>query len=304
MDFSQVRYFLALAETLNFTRAAEQCHVTQPTLTQSIKRLEEELGGPLIYREGRYSRLTKLGHALRAHFEKIEETRLALKDSARAVTAGEMEELNIGLMCTIGPKMLTRFLDEFQMEHPNAHLLFHDIGSNSVDELLLSGAIDGAFAARHKDKHPRLGYTTLYSEAMVVAFPEGHEFSKLEAVPLATIACQRYIDRLHCEFRSAFVTFTEERQIDLDIAFTSEREDWIQDMIKDGLGVSVMPEFSLIAPMLENRPVTDPILNRHVEFVTVHGGAKGSALRALIQKAANFRWVRAGESEPNTEGGQ
>ena len=162
MDFSQVRYFLALAETLNFTRAAEQCHVTQPTLTQAIKRLEDELGGPLIYREGRYSRLTKLGHSLRTHFEKIEETRRALKDSARAVTSGEMEELNIGLMCTIGPKMLTRFLDEFQMEHPHARLLFHDIKTASVQELLLSGAIDGAFAARHTDKHPRLDYTPLY----------------------------------------------------------------------------------------------------------------------------------------------
>lgn len=53
MDFNQVRFFLALAETLNFTRAAERCHVTQPALTQSIKRLELELGGDLIVRDGR-----------------------------------------------------------------------------------------------------------------------------------------------------------------------------------------------------------------------------------------------------------
>ena len=94
-------------------------------------------------------------------------------------------------------------------------------------------------------------------------------------MPLATIACQRYVDRLHCEFRSAFLALTEDQKIDLDIAFTSEREDWIQDMIREGMGVGVMPEFSLIAPMLENRPITDPVLNRHVEFVSVHGGRKG-----------------------------
>ena len=183
-------------------------------------------------------------------------------------------------------------MDEFQIEHPHARLLFHDVKTASIEELLLSGAIDGAFAARHSDKHPRLDYTELYSEAMVVAFPEGHEFSKLKAVPLATIACQRYVDRLHCEFRSAFLAFAEDKQIDLNVAFNSEREDWIQDMIREGMGVSVVPEFSLIAPMLENRPVSDPVLNRHVEFVTVHGGAKGPALRALIQKASRFRWVR------------
>ena len=74
MDFSQVRYFLTLTETLNFTRAAEQCHVTQPSLTQSIRRLEDELGGDLIHRDGRNTRLTGLGRTLREHFQKIEQT--------------------------------------------------------------------------------------------------------------------------------------------------------------------------------------------------------------------------------------
>ena len=118
MDFSQVRYFLALADTLNFTRAAELSNVTQPTLTQAIKRLEDELGGPLIHREGKFTRLTKLGHALRSHFEKIEETRSALKESARTVTSGEVSELNIGLMCTIGPRNLDTFSGQISTGKP------------------------------------------------------------------------------------------------------------------------------------------------------------------------------------------
>lgn len=292
MDFSQVRYFLALAETLNFTRAAEQCHVTQPTLTQAIKRLEDELGGPLIHREGRYSRLTKLGQALRTHFEKIEETQQVLRESAKAVTSGEIAELNIGLMCTIGPGVLAKFLDEFQFENPTARIFLHDVTPDSIADLLLSGALDGAFCARHGDKHQRLDYVPMYSEAMVVAFPDGHEFEAREAVPLATIACQRYVDRLHCEFRDAFLAFTNEREITVDVAFTSQREDWIQNMIREGIGVSIVPEYSLMAPLLANRPVIDPVLNRHVEFVTVYGGSKGAALRALAKKAGEHEWVK------------
>ncbi len=64
MDLTQIRYLLSLARTLNFTRAAEACNVTQPALTKSIQRLEEELGGPLLLRERSLTRLTALGQAL------------------------------------------------------------------------------------------------------------------------------------------------------------------------------------------------------------------------------------------------
>ena len=69
MELSQVRYFLALAKTLNFTRAAEACNVTQPALTRAIQRLEEELGGPLLYRERSLTHLTDLGKAMLPHLD-------------------------------------------------------------------------------------------------------------------------------------------------------------------------------------------------------------------------------------------
>ncbi|WP_170766709.1 LysR family transcriptional regulator, partial [Ruegeria lacuscaerulensis] len=118
MDFNQIRYFLALAETLNFTRAAEQCYVSQPALTQAIKRLETELGGDLVVRDGRFTELTELGKSLRGHFQQIDQTRHLVRSTAKAVTSGEVAELNIGLMCTIGPGVLSGMLDAFRMEHP------------------------------------------------------------------------------------------------------------------------------------------------------------------------------------------
>lgn len=303
MDFNQVRYFLALAETLHFTRAAEACHVTQPTLTQAIKRLEDELGGQLVHREGRFTRLTALGQTLRSHFETIDTTRRALKDSARTLTSGESAEIHIGLMCTIGPRLLSGFLSAFRNENPGASLFLHDIAPDMIPELLLSGAIDGAFCAWHTDRHERLDYLHLFDEAMVVAFPDGHVFADLTEVPLSNIAEERYIDRLHCEFRQDLMAFSAEQRIELDVAFTSQREDWIQNMVRDGVGVSIIPEYSLIAPMLACRPVCDPALRRHVEFATVHGGGKSPALRALIRMVGGYRWIPQSGDGPSVSAG-
>jgi DNA-binding MarR family transcriptional regulator len=69
MELHQIRYFLAVAETLNFNRAAERCNVSQPTLTRAIKKLEEELGGPLFRRERKLTHLTDLGRLMRPHLE-------------------------------------------------------------------------------------------------------------------------------------------------------------------------------------------------------------------------------------------
>lgn len=290
MDFNQVRYFLALANTLNFTRAAEQCYVSQPALTQAIKRLETELGGELIHRDGRYTELTELGKSLRIHFEQIDRTRHLVRTTAKAVTSGEVAELNIGLMCTIGPRMLAGMLDAFQMEHPMVSLVLHDVTPASISDLLLSGMLDGIFCARHGPPHPQLRYVDLFEEAMVVAFPPGHAFAEMDTVPLRAVAKQHYIDRLHCEFRHEFLEFCEDEKLELDVVFRSQREDWIQSLIRDGVGVSVIPRFSLLWPELDYRPITDPALSRKVEFAVVDQPEVTAALNTLIEQARLHDW--------------
>jgi DNA-binding transcriptional LysR family regulator len=291
MHFNQVRYFLVLSETLNFTRAAQRCHVTQPTLTNAIKRLEDELGGQLVVRDGKHTRLSPLGRALRGHFEQIEQTRTIVKETASTVIRGEQIELNVGLMCTIGPRILGRFLEAFLRENPQAMLYLHDVTPEAIPELLLSGALDGAFCARHGKHHKKLDYVTLFKETMVVAFPDGHEFGRVDGVSLARVTEQPYLDRLHCEFRDELISMSGERGLTLDVVFASQREDWIQDMVRDGMGVSVIPEHSLIVPQLQQRPVVEPVLERNVEFATVHGGSMSAGLHAMVEMLRKFPWA-------------
>ena len=290
MDFNQVRYFLALADTLNFTRAAEQCYVSQPALTQAIKRLETELDGELIHRDGRYTELTELGKSLRSYFEQIDHTRHLVHLTAKAVTSGEVAELNIGVMCTIGPRVLAGMLDAFQMQHPMVLIAIHDVATASIPDLLLSGAIDGVFCARHGPPHPQLRYVDLFEEDMIVAFPSDHAFSEMDAVPLREIAMQRYLERLHCEFRPDFLEFAKEQGLELDIGFRCQREDWIQSLIRDGMGVCVIPRYSLLRPELDHRPIIDPQLSRTVGFATAEHVNTPPVLRQFIDQARHYDW--------------
>jgi LysR family hydrogen peroxide-inducible transcriptional activator len=81
MELTQVRYFITLCRTLNFTRAAEQCSISQSAFTRSIQRLEDEFGGLLLFRERSHTQLTELGRAIRPHFEAM----LHAADAARAL---------------------------------------------------------------------------------------------------------------------------------------------------------------------------------------------------------------------------
>ena len=290
MDFNQVRYFVALADTLNFTRASERCFVSQSALTQAIKRLESELGGDLISRDGRNTELTELGKSIRGHFEHIAQTRDLVKSTAKTVLSGEMAELNIGIMCTIGPRILANLMETFQLEHPSITLILHDVSGELVPNMLMSGALDGVFCARHSQRHPKLDYIELFEENMVVAFPEGHAFSQVDVVSLKDVAQQRYLDRLHCEFRSEYLDFCKANNLEFRAVFSSEREDWIQSMVKDGMGVSLMPQYSVLHPGLHHRAIKDPSLQRTVEFAYMANGDISPAMNLLLEDSRNFDW--------------
>ncbi|MGH7044150.1 MAG: LysR family transcriptional regulator, partial [Acetobacteraceae bacterium] len=99
MELHQVRYFVTLCRTLNFTRAAAECNVTQPALTRAIQRLEEELGGPLLYRERNQTQLTPLGRAMCPHLESM----LTAAETARRIAGEQLGRQQASLRVGLGP---------------------------------------------------------------------------------------------------------------------------------------------------------------------------------------------------------
>ena len=103
MEMHQVRYFLALCEDLNFTHAAERCHVAQPSLTRAIQQLEHEFGGPLFHRERGRTHLSELGRIVRPHLEQVYREMQEAKQRAGDFAKLKHTPLKSGIMCTTAP---------------------------------------------------------------------------------------------------------------------------------------------------------------------------------------------------------
>ncbi|WP_249351327.1 LysR family transcriptional regulator [Corallococcus exiguus] len=118
MEMHQVRYFLAVSETHSFTRAAERCHVSQPTLTAAIKKLEAELGGLLLLRDRSGAKLTPLGRLVLPRLQRIDDESRSVALIAENHRRLKKVPLRIGVLCTIGPARLSGYLAAFRAVAP------------------------------------------------------------------------------------------------------------------------------------------------------------------------------------------
>jgi DNA-binding transcriptional LysR family regulator len=285
-----VRYFLAICETLNFTRAAERCHVSQPALTRAIKKLEEELGGPLFLRERNLTHLTELGRVLKPHLQQsIAATRAAMA-TAQDFQTLDKAPLKLGVMCTIGPSRLIGLMSKIRRDLPGIELTLHDVVPNEVVDRLLAGSLDVALFGLPEDLPERFDRRPLYRERYLVAFPPGHRFEKKNVVRLRDMDNESYLARLNCEYTDYIGGLLAKSKVSLDIRYASEREDWVQSMILSGMGSTFLPEHMSLHPDLPMRLLAEPQVTRQIELVTVSGRRFSPAVKAFLQMAESHNW--------------
>jgi LysR family hydrogen peroxide-inducible transcriptional activator len=285
MELYQIRYFLTLCDTLSFARAAERCHVSSPSLTRAMQKLEQELGGTLIRRERRLSHLTELGQLVRPLLEQVLANAELAKTRATRFLDTERAPLKLGVMSTLGPNRLAPFLARFSMAGLGAELTIVEARLVELHELLCSGILDVAIATRLESAHVRLKYRPLYDERLVVVFPAGHRFAKLDAVPLCELRGENYLQRPHCGMEDALVRHCTGQGFKLRVVYRSERDDWIETMIAAGRGITIMPEYTHFGRATLARMLIDPELGRSVSVVTI-AGPPHSALVTMLLRAA------------------
>ena len=139
MELYQIRYFLAVCDTLNFTRAAEQCNVAQPSLTRAVKKLEDELGGELFRRERSRTHLSELGRVMRPFLQQSLDSALAAKAQAESYGRGETASLELGLSETIEIRVLLPALRELARAIPGLELHIVRKPAPDVMQLLEDG---------------------------------------------------------------------------------------------------------------------------------------------------------------------
>lgn len=289
MDMHHVKYFLALCSTLNFTRAAEKCNVSQPSLTRAIKQLEEELGGQLVRRERSGTHLTAFGKLMRDRLGDVHEAHLSALSEAQKFQNQESQSLTLGVMSTINPTRLISFFETLGRKVHNLDLkLSEGPGTQLIDELTM-GKIDIALVGM--PVYPKkFRVRPLFAERYAVAFPDGHRFQNMNAVPLRELEGENYLSRVHCEFRYHFEALNAGERPKPNVRLHSEHEDWIQALVLAAMGVSIMPENNILLPGVKTRLIVEPEVSRTISLVDLRGRPYGRATRQLLRLAETFRW--------------
>jgi DNA-binding transcriptional LysR family regulator len=290
MEMQQIRYFLAVTDTLNFTRAAEQCNVSQPALTRAIKALEEELGAPLINREHRNTHLTELGRLMEPYFRTIFEQSVSAKSAADAFAALGKASLKIGAMCTIGPSIISDFVARFARDFGEIDIEVRPLDLPALRESLTKGDLEIAFAAFPGTIDDNFHTLPLFTERFTAATSPDHPFAAKDALPCRDLDGEPYINRTNCEYFDVVSAAFEAQGIRMRQIFSSECNEWVLGMIKSGLGVGFFPEFAVNDPGVPLTPLVEPCFTRTVRLATVRGRRHSPAVGAFVRLARAHRW--------------
>ncbi len=290
MEMFQIRYMLAASRTLNFTRAAAESNVSQPALTKAIKALEAELGAPLFHREGKRLRISEFGQSILPHLRQIlseADITQTLADNYRLL---DKVPLRLGVMSTVGHVRLSRFLARFQKDHEGVEVSVAEAPISELKQQLEDGDIDLAVLNPLEGLGDNFHVHDLYRERYIVIFPPGHRLGRLNAVKLADLSGEPYVDRLACELREMVMEACESREVELYARFRSEREDWVQAMVLARIGFAFMPEYAVTLPELMQRPLVEPEVTRTISMAHVPGRKFSPAAAAMMRAAQSYDW--------------
>jgi LysR family hydrogen peroxide-inducible transcriptional activator len=290
MEMHEIRYFLAASQTLNFHRAAEMVHVTQPALTRAIQKLEAELGGRLFHRERNHVQLTDFGCLMRTHLQEVFQRSETAKETAKHFLKLEAAPLTLGVMCTIGPLRFVRFLDAFHQRYPGISVTVIEGVPTRLNELLLKGSLDLALMAQPQPFDQRLNSEPIYRERFGLAFCAGHLFEQQNTLHLRDVEGEPYLSRINCEYRNHIGELCDQHGIEIQSVYRSEREDWIMAMVAAGMGVCFAPEFSARQPGVCHRPLADPEVVREVSLVSVAGRPFSPAVGTFAKATQAYDW--------------
>ena len=216
MEMHQVRYFLAVARTLNFTRAAEECHVAQPSLTRAIRQLEGELGGDLFRRERPQSQLTELGQRMLPLLKQCYDSALSARSLASAIKSGEVGSLRLALSQTIDPSLVMPHVVELGKLFKGLELKLYRGDSAEVLAYLKRGDAELGLGVDLGDEWERLDSWPLFTEDFQIVVNSMHRLANATSIALGDLKGERFVFRTYCESTPMVLDFLRAQDINVE----------------------------------------------------------------------------------------
>ncbi len=249
MELNQLRYFCAVARTGSFTKAAEQEGIAQPSLSQQIRKLEDEVGSPLFERLGRHNRLTPFGETLLPEAEAILRQVAEAEFRLTALKEGVQGKLRVGVIPTILPYWLAPRLGGFLERFPDVDLHLTEATTARLIEALQAGDLDTAVVSL-PIQSPEIVCSELFREGLCLVVGQGHPLAGAAAVRLKELVSERMLllREGHC-LRDDVLTACTRARAEFVSVFETDQIASIFPLVASGFGVSLIP--AMAAPHAE-----------------------------------------------------
>jgi LysR family transcriptional activator of glutamate synthase operon len=275
MDVAQLRYLVALADELHFTRAAAREHIAQPALSQQIRRLEDEVGLALVERTTRRVALTDAGELLVARARRILAELEAARAELQAVRGVRSGRVLVGALHTMGPVDLALVLAEFHHRHPGVELTVREQSSEELAEMLRVDELDLAFlSVTERVESHGLGLYQLVSEELVLILPPDHGLRRRQRVRMAELAGEQFISfREGARLRELLVSAGRSAGFEPQVMLESNEARRIRRLVSRGLGVAILPRSDAVEPGAEVvvAALSEPALRRDITLAWREG---------------------------------
>ncbi|WP_078962683.1 LysR family transcriptional regulator [Streptomyces sp. TP-A0875] len=288
MELRQLEYFVAVAEEASFTRAAARLYVAQPGVSAQIRRLEQELGQPLLDRSGRTVRLTEVGAAVLAHarsaLDRVSHMRLVV-DEFTGLMRGRV---SVGMVRSCASLDLPELLADFHKAHPAVEITLTEENTDRLVKSLLDGELDAAVVALTTETPPGVDLHVIADESLVVVTVPGGDLAERDVVPVAELRDRPLISLPRgTGMRACLDRACAEGGFEPRVAFEASDPNVLAQLALRGLGPAIVPESlaALHAARLRAVAVASPWFRGRMALAWRSEGPVSPAARAFVEHA-------------------
>ncbi|HLS84279.1 MAG TPA: DNA-binding transcriptional regulator OxyR [Arenimonas sp.] len=286
MNLRDLRYLVALSELRHFGRAAEACHVSQPTLSTQIRKLEDELGVALVERAPRQVMLTRAGEDIAGRARRVLAEVEQMRETARRAADPEAGTIRLGIFPTLGPYLLPHVVPRVRARFPRLELLLVEEKTETILHMLREGKLDAGILALplHEDW---LETEFLFEEPFMLAVPEGHPLTAHRSLRMDELGQQHLLllEEGHC-LRDQALEVCSLAGAGEKEGFRATSLETLRQMVAAGVGVTLLPMLAVKPPVPASEnirllPFRNPAPSRKLALVWRRSSAMAEFLHTL-----------------------
>ena len=292
MEMHQVRYFLAVARTLNFTRAAEECNVAQPSLTRAIKLLEGELGGDLFRRERPRAMLTSLGERMFPLLQQCYNSAQSARALAAMINDGEVGSLKLVVSNSIELGLVLAHVNELRKNFTEIELKILRGNGPQIVEHLKAGDAELAVGTSIDKAWDRLDTWRLFDESFDMVLSRAHRLGSQETIVLDDLKPERFLLRNHCEKCDELAAMLRAKGLNADHRHEVSSDQDLLALLEANIGIGFLPRTVNTPASLMRTPVAGLELERSVCLYGVAGRQRSPIAATFMKMLRAANWPR------------